>query len=136
MMACCAYVVSVQLEPATIICGILAKSTTRASLLMVLPNAMGNTISVFENSFVSSMLRRDTVPGLEWGTSMKMTPSAGLYARVCFPLRKSSIARATFLTKVALIFAHVIMTNLMTAGAMSILMPYIGTFNVWKISSI
>ena len=71
--------------PATSRCGIFAKSTMNASLVMVFPKAKGSSIVLFLNFTVSRILLMETICGLVFGTSIPMVPLPGIGAMIRMP---------------------------------------------------
>src|SRR5690606_9550014 len=72
--------------------GILAKSTTKVSLLMVFPNAIGNCISELWNFLEAITERMETTVAFLLGTSIPMVPLPGMGAMIRMPSAESDKA--------------------------------------------
>ena len=85
--------------PAISMCGILAKSTTKVSFEMVLPNAIGKSKLVELNFFDPITDRILTTLGFLLGTSIPIVPFPGIGAMIRIPKaeRESAISSSRFL---------------------------------------
>ena len=67
------------------ICGILARSTTKVSLLIVLPKAIGSSISAFWKLTELITERIGTMAAFLLGTSIPTVPFPGIGAMIRIP---------------------------------------------------
>ena len=72
--------------PATSRWGIFARSTMYTSLVIVLPNAIGNSIFDSWNFLEFRMENIDTMLGFALGTSMPIVPFPGIGAMILIPM--------------------------------------------------
>ena len=85
--------------PATNKWGILVRSNTYVSLVMVLPMTIGNSPSKCWNLSEAMSERIETISGLEFGTSIPMVPFPGIGAMMRMPSaeRLSAMSSSRFL---------------------------------------
>src|SRR5690606_20850776 len=85
--------------------GIFARSTTKVSLLMVFPKAMGSSISAFWNFAEAITERIETTLGFLFGTSIPIVPLPGIGAIIRMPNAESerAISSSRFFILVILI---------------------------------
>ena len=72
--------------------GILARSTTKVSLEMVFPRAMGNSISAFWKRGEAITLLIETMVAFLFGTSIPIVPFPGIGAMIRIPRAESDNA--------------------------------------------
>ena len=106
--------------PAISRCGIFAKSTVKVSLLIVLPKAIGNSISAFWNFCEDITDFIDTIVGLLFGTSIPTVPFPGIGAIILIPSAESdkAISSSKFLILEILIPAAGTISYSVTVGPM------------------
>src|SRR5690606_11037558 len=100
--------------------GILARSTTKVSLLIVLPKAMGSSISAFWNLLEAMTDRMDTTVAFLLGTSIPTVPLPGMGAMILMPnaASESAMSSSRFLILEILIPASGTISYKVTVGPM------------------
>ena len=104
--------------------GILARSVTKVSLLMVLPSTMGSSAPLFWNLSLATTARMPTTCGLLLGTSMPMVPLPGMGAMIRMPraARLSAMSSSRFLILLMRTPAWGMISYRVTVGPMVALM--------------